>query len=208
MICVSYQGSAGGLVNVVAPLLRVDAGAGSTRSTWSRSPSAARRSSASRRTRPARQSWRRPPYQGSAHDRAALAVARRVLVVVGAGVTVLHVTRPDREGQGARELVESVFASESRPAITGEPAGDGKAGQVTMKMVEHRSPAEAALAESAQGYDLVIVGVGREWGLAARPLGIGIQPERLIQECSTSILVVRGPGEARAGLVEARIAGD
>jgi nucleotide-binding universal stress UspA family protein len=63
-----------------------------------------------------------------------------------------------------------------------------------MKVIEHQWPGEAALAESAAGYDLVVVGVGREWRLGDRRLGIGMQPEPLIHGCPTSLLVVRGPG--------------
>ena len=55
-------------------------------------------------------------------------------------------------------------------------------------------PAEAALAEirseTASPYDLVLVGVGRDWGLEARQFGI--QQEFLIRQCPTSLLIVRG----------------
>ena len=60
---------------------------------------------------------------------------------------------------------------------------------VSMKVVEHDEPAEAALAEAANGYDLVIVGVGQEWGLEERRFGV--HPERIISECPTSLLVVK-----------------
>ena len=64
---------------------------------------------------------------------------------------------------------------------------------VTREAIAHRSPAEAALAESGRGHDLVIVGIGRDWGLGDRLLGIGFQPERLMSESPVSLLVVRGP---------------
>ena len=129
------------------------------------------------------------PYLGSAHDRTALGLAQRLMTASGAEVTVLHVVREEPEGDeagagagGARTLVDSVFSEDS--------------GQVTMRVIKHRSPAEAALAESGRGYDLVIVGIGRDWGLGERVLGIGLQPERLMTDAPTSLLVVRGPDVA------------
>ena len=132
------------------------------------------------------------PFQGSEHDRAALGLAHR-LMLQGAAVTVLHVVKPGRSApQGAGEMVDSVFA-------------DG-AGQVRMKVIEHDSPEDAAIAESAADYDLVLVGVGRSWGLGDRPLGLGIAPEPLIKNCPTSLLVVRGPGRDGTPLAMARLA--
>jgi Kef-type K+ transport system membrane component KefB/nucleotide-binding universal stress UspA family protein len=133
------------------------------------------------------------PFQGSAHDRGALALANRLLIRPEVEVTILHVIPPDRtdtdEGLGARQMAAHVF---------GEPAG----GQVRMEIVAHESPEDAALEESARGYDLVIVGLGREWGLAQRHFGV--HPERLMRDCSTSLLVVgQQPGEiARAALAD------
>ena len=125
------------------------------------------------------------PYLGSAHDRTALALGQRLMSLRGAEVTVLHVVREEARGEAAapagraRTLVDSVFSEDS--------------GQVTMRVIQHRSPAEAALAESARGYDLVIVGIGKDWGLGERMLGIGFQPEKLLTDSPTSLLVVRGP---------------
>jgi Kef-type K+ transport system membrane component KefB/nucleotide-binding universal stress UspA family protein len=120
------------------------------------------------------------PFQGSAHDRGALALAHRLLIGHDVEVTILHVVSPGRGSDagelGAREMAQHVF---------GEPAG----GQVRMEIVPHASPADAALEESARGYDLVIVGLGREWGLEQRQFGV--HPERLMRDCSTSLLVVR-----------------
>jgi Kef-type K+ transport system membrane component KefB/nucleotide-binding universal stress UspA family protein len=131
------------------------------------------------------------PFQGSEHDRAALGLAHR-LMRQGAEVTVLHVVAPGRAAhQGAGELVDSVFAE--------------GAGQVRLKVIEHQSPEDAALAESAADYDLVVVGVGRAWGLGDRPLGLGITPEPLIKGCPTSLLVVRGPSPEASPLAQARL---
>jgi Kef-type K+ transport system membrane component KefB/nucleotide-binding universal stress UspA family protein len=135
------------------------------------------------------------PFQGSIHDRGALALAQRLITGRDAEVTILHVVSPHRsnssESLGARQMAEHVF---------GEPSG----GQVRMEIVEQESPADAALEESARGYDLVIVGLGREWGLKQRH--VGVHPERLMRDCRTSLLVVRQqqPQIARAALAEHR----
>ncbi len=59
---------------------------------------------------------------------------------------------------GAREQFDSVFSD----TVSG--------GTVSMKVVEHEEPARAALTEAANGYDLIIVGCGSEWGLGQRTL--------------------------------------
>ncbi len=124
-------------------------------------------------------------FQGTPHDRAALALARRLLHR-GVDVTVLHVVAPGRRGAGdlgAGDTVREVFAEDGR--------------QVTMEVVEHDSPAEAVIERSRAGYDLVLVGLGRGWGLPGRRFGI--QAERLLRDCPTSMLVVR----AARGAIEA-----
>jgi len=94
---------------------------------------------------------------------------------------VLHVVRPGRKHDehplGAKQAVETDFK------------GVQTSGDVTMKVVEHSYPIQAALEESANGYDLVLVGTGAEWGLQQRQFGLN--PEHLIQQCRTSVLVIR-----------------
>ncbi|HTN85203.1 MAG TPA: cation:proton antiporter [Sorangium sp.] len=124
------------------------------------------------------------PFHGTAHDKAALALARRLAQQVGADVTILHVVNPKRRSDdalGAQEMVDEVFE--------GEEDGELRKSKVTLKVVEHDSPADAALEEAGRGYDLVLVGVGSEWGLAQRRFGI--RAEHIIQGCPTSLLVVR-----------------
>jgi Kef-type K+ transport system membrane component KefB/nucleotide-binding universal stress UspA family protein len=122
------------------------------------------------------------PFHGSAHDRAALALAGRVQRSVGAVITVLQVVRPDRPH---RTLTPAALAE-----VAGVP-------QVEVAVVEHASPEAAALERSAD-HDLLIVGIGREWGLGDRRFGL--QPERLLTGSPTSILVVRAaPAAAAAG---------
>lgn len=118
------------------------------------------------------------PFQGSPHDYSALKLARRLKTTVGAEVTILHVVRPERTGtdprMGAEVQVQSVF--EADPSVT-------------LKVVAHSEPVTAALEESAQGYDLVIIGLGPEWGLEQRQFGL--LPESVIENCPTSLVVVK-----------------
>ncbi len=117
------------------------------------------------------------PFIGSPHDRAALSLARRLLQHATAEVTVLHVTAPEgtHGPTGARPLVEELF-----------PEGSG---QVHFKVVAHASPEDAALEECRNGYDLVVAGVGEEWGLEDQLFGL--RDERLLREAPTSLLIVR-----------------
>ncbi len=118
------------------------------------------------------------PFIGSEHDRAALKLARRLLRQ-GAEVTLLHVTPPGErpEGSAERTRVEELFPEE--------------AGRVSFQVVAHASPEEAALEESRQGYDLLVVGVGAKWGLESHQFGL--HRERIIEEAPVSLLIVRHP---------------
>ncbi|MDY7229781.1 cation:proton antiporter [Hyalangium rubrum] len=119
------------------------------------------------------------PFIGSRHDRAALDLARRLLQHTGAEVTVLHVTQPERDTASTvgRSLVDELFPEQS--------------GRVRFKAVAHATPEEAALQEATQGYELIVIGVGAEWGLEDRLFGL--HRERLIGESSCSLLIVRQP---------------
>ncbi|HEY6556271.1 MAG TPA: cation:proton antiporter [Polyangiaceae bacterium] len=119
------------------------------------------------------------PYLGGSHDTAALRLAHRLATESGAEVTILHVVTPDRRGKlGVAHQIEQLTEQGPCGAVS-----------VRLEVVEHDEPAQAALEESAQGYDLVLVGMGEEWGLEHRLFGL--QAERLISECPTSLLVVR-----------------
>ncbi|HEX8537148.1 MAG TPA: universal stress protein, partial [Cystobacter sp.] len=122
------------------------------------------------------------PFSGSRHDRAALGLARRLLKGAGAEVTILHVTSPTPQAgrTPARLLVEELFP--------------GASGQVHLKVVAHASPEDAVLAEAGNGYDLMVVGVGAEWGLEGHLFGL--QRERLVRDSKLSMLVVRQPRPA------------
>jgi Kef-type K+ transport system membrane component KefB len=152
------------------------------------------------------------PFNNTEHDRAALRLAQRLVEHAGAEVTVLHVVPPQRDGDAARKprlgveaQVHQVFG-EPRPSLPGATvSGEGAAmthTPVAVKVVEHGEPAEAALSEvtrapgSEGAYDLVLIGLGEEWGLKRRPFGIS--QEYLIRTCPTSLLIVRGPATAPA----------
>jgi len=137
------------------------------------------------------------PYHGTSDDLAALALAHRLSEQAGVDVTVLHVVPPGR-GPGDVRIGVAAQVSEvfhEPPPKSG--AGAALSSQVTVKVVEHAEPAEAALAETAPGppgedsrrYDLVLIGVGSDWGLEQRPFGLN--QEYFVRKCPTSILVVR-----------------
>ena len=130
------------------------------------------------------------PYLGSAHDRAALVAARRIVEHTGATATVLHVVAPSPErGEklGAEARVEEVFEEKTQ----------GEAAQVTFKVVEDEWPVAAVLEESRAGYDLVVIGADQSWGLEHRLFGA--RAEVIIAQCPASMLVLR-QGEAARGV--------
>lgn len=122
------------------------------------------------------------PYLGRQHDRSALELARRIAENEGALVTVLRVVT------GGPSVVSAPDASFDDAA--------GVQSALAMKVVETDSPLEAVIAESATGYDLVIVGLGEQWGLEHR--SIGIRTEAILQRASSSVLVVKAAEEAPA----------
>jgi Kef-type K+ transport system membrane component KefB len=115
------------------------------------------------------------PFLGREHDRAALELARRLATTSGAKVTVLHVVEP---GERAEPL-----------AVTG----------AAVKVATHASPVEAVIEESAEGYELVVVGIGEQWGLEHR--SFGIRTEAILRRAPASVLVVRGGRQQAAGEV-------
>lgn len=121
------------------------------------------------------------PYLGSDHDRGALRLARRLAENAGARVTILHVTQPARGGDlGVQEKIHEIFE---------EPGPDGAAIAVAMKVVEAPIPSEAVLAEAGNGYDLIVVGVGPQWGLLHK--SFGMQSEAILKRSPVSVLVLR-----------------
>jgi K+:H+ antiporter len=122
------------------------------------------------------------PFADNPHDRLALELARRLHATWGAQVTVLHVTTPSStRGPAMRSLVDEVFPGETGGA------------NVRFKVVEHADAAQAVLDESRNDCELVVVGVGREWGMPQR--AFGLRTERLLEQGSASLLVVRASAE-------------
>ncbi|MCC6847187.1 MAG: cation:proton antiporter [Deltaproteobacteria bacterium] len=121
------------------------------------------------------------PYRGGSHDRAALALGLRLAEQAGACVTVLHVVSADPRS-AASEAIDHVLGG-----LDGERFPNG--GRVATKVADHAEPAHAVLEECENGYDLVVIGAGADWGLEHR--SFGIQPELIVRECPTSLLIVR-----------------
>lgn len=110
------------------------------------------------------------PWAG-AHDDAALEFALRIAGDAGR-VTVLRVSKP---GEALPPLPELAMSADVR-------------------VIDARTPDPIGLAanEARQGYDLLVVGVSRAWGL--RPVAFGPREEELARVTSTSLLVVRRRG--------------
>jgi len=132
------------------------------------------------------------PYHGSIHDQGALRLAQRLARHSGANVTVLRVVTRGTAPAGALEdgPLTEVLEAQARP---GE-------GEIALKVVDHADPGRAVVEECARGHDLLLIGVGPEWGLEHRPFGM--HPEIIITECPISLLVVRQyqPALAREAL--------
>jgi Kef-type K+ transport system membrane component KefB/nucleotide-binding universal stress UspA family protein len=125
------------------------------------------------------------PYHGTAHDRAALRLAARIQRATGASVTVL--------------CVDPLGAVENEVRIVAAQLG----ARVTVEVIQDRGATQAIVARS-HAADLVIVGVGREWGTEAKRIGFGFGAERLIRDCPSSLLIVRERmGELARAKVEA-----
>ncbi len=122
------------------------------------------------------------PYNGTFHDQCAFKLARRLNAQLGAQITILHVVPPDRDKDGPQRGAQAQFNSVFNDPTQGE--------SVKMKVVEHLEPAQAALAEAANNYDLIVIGSGPEWGLEQRQFGL--KSEDLIQKATTSLLIMRG----------------
>lgn len=77
---------------------------------------------------------------------------------------------------------------------------------MTLKEVRSDAPDEAALGEARHGYDLVIVGIGAQWGLEDKVFGL--QRERIIRDAPGSLLVVSDASPATAAESTSEAAND
>ncbi|MGH7445152.1 MAG: universal stress protein [Longimicrobiales bacterium] len=119
--------------------------------------------------------WRRllVPYLYGDHDRAAIGVAMRLAGHEAESVTILHVVEPDEDPGGSGPFRDTV---------------DGMSCEV--KVVPAADPRVAAAEEARTGgYDALVVGTSRAWGLA--PAFLGMRHELLARETDASMLIVR-----------------
>jgi Kef-type K+ transport system membrane component KefB len=125
--------------------------------------------------------WQRVlvPYVGNAHDRAALAIARRLGEHGGAEITILHLPRPGGARGPDGSVAETIDATGTR-----------------LRVLETYEPLDEAVAEARRGYDLVVVGASEEFGL--QPTLFGVRHERLARECPASLVIVHEAREPTA----------
>jgi Kef-type K+ transport system membrane component KefB len=123
------------------------------------------------------------PVLGSRHDRTALEVAGRIQRATGAEITVFQVAAP--AGEATDEAIRGFEDNGRRVSVETAPPASPAA--VIERMIDR-----------SRDFDLVVVGVGRQWGPRPNRAGPGLQPERLIRDCASSVLIVRGPIEQPA----------
>ena len=118
--------------------------------------------------------WRKilVPYREMAADRGALEMARRIAGGRKADVTILHVVDRAPGGSLDSEMLDA----------------EG----VRLKVVHEPDPIAAAEREARDGYDLIVVGVSRAWGMTRA--FFGPRHESLARATTASMIVVR-PGK-------------
>ena len=120
------------------------------------------------------------PFLGNAHDRAAMTLA---------GALRRAAERPSRfytwwrrNGRPMRRCSRQSSWSEK---TFSDPT---QRGTCHFSVIEDASPVDAVLREANQ-FDLVVIGVAEQWGLESHLFGF--RPERIVEECTRSILIVR-----------------
>jgi K+:H+ antiporter len=119
-------------------------------------------------------------YDDTEHARAALGLARRI-VRGGAHLTVVNVMPPDAV------LDEASVEKKIRAELTSRPPADLPV-DLVVRTIRHSSPIEAAV-KAAADQDLVMVGVGRTFGL--EPSAYRLKAEPMLARITCSALVVR-----------------
>ena len=116
--------------------------------------------------------WRKilVPYREMSADRGALEMAHRIASAHKTEVTILHV-------------VDGI------PRETESSSLDGEG--VRVKVVHESDPVAAAVREASEGYDLIVAGVARAWGMTRS--FFGLRHESLARATRASMIVVR-PG--------------
>lgn len=140
--------------------------------------------------------WRRVlvPYREAEMDAGALDAALRIASASDVELTVLRVVaegaeRPDELGGAGGSRARDVL-----PAAWREHA---VAARVVVRVVGSNAPVDAVVEEVRRGgHDLVVIGVAKAWGLT--PAFFGVRHERIVEETTASLLIVREhrPGEA------------
>jgi Kef-type K+ transport system membrane component KefB/nucleotide-binding universal stress UspA family protein len=134
------------------------------------------------------------PFADSPHDRLAIELARRLQAQWRCGITVFHVVAPGKAvTSSARAVVDEVFPAEVAGA------------EVVLRVLESEDPGQAIVQESAAGYDFVIVGVGREWGVPQRQFAL--RTERLLERGDPPLLVVRAAADGMSFRIAADLPG-
>jgi Kef-type K+ transport system membrane component KefB/nucleotide-binding universal stress UspA family protein len=115
---------------------------------------------------------------GSVHDQATLKVAQRIRNNANIEMTILQVITPGSAAETALDLKPTFLeiAADSAPAY--------------FKKITETDPSLAIVQECGQGYDLVIIGLGAEWGLAERTFGF--RQEYVVQHTDISLLIMHG----------------
>lgn len=125
------------------------------------------------------------PFLGGRHDRLAMEIAGRFAANANAQVTVLHVTAPKAgEPLHAKEAVDRVFNEPGQPL------------PVQFRVIESHDPTGAVIEQSAE-FDLVVIGIGEEWGLESQLFGL--RRERIAAGTPASLLIVRQGAKAVSG---------
>lgn len=116
------------------------------------------------------------PYRGSPHDRLAVDLAKRIAACLGAAIVILHVVPPGSARHGDGEPSDPALARPSLPP------------NAEVWVAEDVSPVNAVLRQS-RDFDLLVMGLGEEWGLTSHL--IGLREERIAREWRGSLLLVR-----------------
>jgi len=115
---------------------------------------------------------------GSVHDQATLKMAQRIRNNANIEMTILQVITPGSAVETALDLKPTFLemAADNAPAY--------------FKKITEVDPSHAIVEECQRGYDLVIIGLGAEWGLAERTFGF--RQEYVVHHTHISLLIMHG----------------
>jgi nucleotide-binding universal stress UspA family protein len=116
------------------------------------------------------------PYLGGRHDVLAIQLAARMAVNSGASIKILSVKPLD-----ASPIPDN-------PIAVAEAVSKLLIGKVSLEQVENDNPLDVVI-EHAKSAQLIVIGVGEEWGLESQLFGM--RPERIAESAAASLLIVR-----------------